>query len=278
MIAEFPQLPCTWVNGVEQENVPANDRGLSYGDGLFETVAVVAGRPLLLEQHLARLERGLQSLKFPSETLSQVKRDLAALVLPETAVLKITVTRGVGQRGYALPMLTAATRILTITAAPDFTGRQAEGVKLHHCEYRLPHNPVLAQIKHLNRLDQVMARSEWSDPSIAEGIVCDVEGYVVEGTMSNILWFKEGIAYTPLLDKCGVRGVMLDYLLYHLQQLKIEVKQGRYLTDELLSADEVLVCNSLIGIWPVVAISDAQFSIGTMTRQLQDVLKKELQL
>lgn len=277
-MAEFLQLPCTWVNGVEQENVAANDRGLSYGDGLFETIAVVAGQPLLLEQHLSRLEKGLQALKFPSEVLSQVRRDLAALVLPETAVLKITVTRGVGQRGYALPTPTEVTRIITITDAPDFTGRQAEGVKLHHCEYRLPHNPVLAQIKHLNRLDQVMARSEWTDPAIAEGVVCDVEGYVVEGTMSNILWFKEGVAYTPLLDKCGVRGVMLDYLLYHLQLLKIEVKQGRYLTDELLSADEVLVCNSLIGIWPVVTLSGAQFGIGTMTRQLQDVLKKELQL
>jgi 4-amino-4-deoxychorismate lyase len=136
-------------------------------------------------------------------------------------------------------------------------------------------SPRLAGIKHLNRLEQVLARSEWDDPDIREGLLCDSEGFVVEGTMSNLLWVRGKRLYAPLLDRCGVAGVVRTRLLQLAAAAGIGVLEGRFGKSELEQADEVMLCNSLIDIWPVVTLGAHHWSVGPVTRALQSLLAKD---
>ncbi|WP_415903699.1 aminodeoxychorismate lyase [Neptuniibacter sp. QD48_55] len=265
-----------WINGVLADQVSINDRGLSYGDGLFETIAVIDGKPHLFDQHLVRLQLGLERLKFPDGTIDAVKKDIQALNLSGNQTLKLTVTRGLGERGYKLPATCVPTRIISLADSSNFTQQRQQGVSVRLCQQRLGLNPALAGIKHLNRLEQVLARSEWSDPDIAEGFVSDLDGNLIEGTMSNLFWVNEGMLYTPKIDRSGVKGVMRDRLIELADQLSLVVVEGNYPESVLESADEIFICNSLIGIWPVITIDGKSLSVGPITRDLQLLLSKEM--
>ncbi|WP_020681518.1 aminodeoxychorismate lyase [Marinobacterium rhizophilum] len=273
--------PFTLVNGVPADTVAVTDRGLAYGDGLFETVQLRAGRPLLLDLHLERLRHGCERLSIDTRSLfSELQNDLERITslceLQDFGVLKIVITRGAGGRGYLPQAGVSATRILLLSAMPEYPDQPAQaGVTVRWCDMTLALNPRLAGIKHLNRLEQVLARSEWNDPAIREGILCDAEGFVVEGTMSNLLWVRGGILYAPLLDRCGVAGVLRTQLLLLAARAGIEVVEGRFHKTELEQADEVMLCNSLIDIWPVVALGAQHWSVGPVTRQLQSLLAKD---
>lgn len=268
----------TWLNGQLADQLVINDRGLSYGDGLFETLQIRNGKPLLLEDHWQRMNEGLQRLKFPADTLNLLQTDLDAIRLPEEGVLKLTVTRGPGGRGYRLPDPTTPSRIIGLGPLPEFAGNPANnGIRTRLCQTRLGINPLLAGIKHLNRLEQVLARAECDDPLIAEGIVCDIESYLVEGTMSNICWFSEGALHTPILDRAGVAGIVRNRLLVIAERAGIETRQGRYSVADLRRADEVFVCNSLIDIWPVIGLDEYHYPVGGNTRRMQLLLQQEYQ-
>lgn len=259
-----------WINGNSQDTVSVSDRAFSYGDGLFETIRVEAGQPQMLEQHLARLNAGLKHLKFPDDTFVLLLSELEQLPFSGDQVLKITVSRGVGERGYALPQKTNSTRVYQLSPMPDHSARFAEGVAVCLCQYQLAVNPFLAGLKHLNRLEQVIARSELSaKPEFVEGLVADLEGHLVEGTMSNLFWVKAGVVMTPLLDRCGVEGVMRNYLIAQLRKLNIPIQEGYFAPEALLEADEIFLTNSLIKIWPVNRLEDKPFVIGPVTRKLQ---------
>lgn len=265
-----------WINGIPSERVSAFDRGLAYGDGLFETIAVNKGIPHLLDAHFARLEIGLKRLKFPGNTLERVQSDVGKIEFQGNQAFKIIVTRGKGQRGYSLPEPCEPTRILTLTPATDFSQQAREGICVRLCRYQLGLNPVTSQIKHLNRLEQVIARAEWDDPDIKEGILCDINGNLIEGTMSNLFWVKNKKIFTPDIKHSGVKGVMRDHLIGILISLGFDVEEGHYSQDALLDADEVFMTNSLIGVWPVKLIDDLSYPIGTISKMLQDSLSKEI--
>lgn len=269
----------TWLNGQPAESLEISDRGLSYGDGLFETVQIRDGRALLLTQHWARLQSGLVRLKFPADSLSLIQQDLAGLSLPESGVLKLTLTRGPGGRGYRLPDDAQVSRIVALGPVPAFPGEPAEkGVCVRLCETRLGLNPLLAGIKHLNRLEQVLARAEWQDATVAEGLVCDLKGYLAEGTMSNLFWVSEGELYTPQLDRCGVEGIVRNQLIALACRMGINVWEGRYRPEVLNQASEIFICNSLIDIWPVTQLGSQSLVVGDLTRKLQQLLQQEYQL
>ncbi len=265
-----------WLNGQLSDQISVTDRGISYGDGLFETIRIRDGKPELLDAHLARLEKGLAVLRFPAETLEIVKSDLSKLILSGDAVLKLVITRGQGERGYALPLTTQPSRVMILSPGKNDNSK-ASGIRARFCDYRLAINPALAGIKHLNRLEQVMARSEWTDPDISEGIVCDSEGFLVEGTMSNLFWVNaSGTVFTPSIERCGVSGVMREFLIHCLADLGIECQVGLFTPEALLSAREVFFCNSLIHIWPVSELDGRSFSPGPVIQQLQSRLKQVL--
>ncbi|NVK43678.1 MAG: aminodeoxychorismate lyase [Oceanospirillaceae bacterium] len=271
----------TLVNGEVGDSLPVSDRGLAYGDGLFETIQLLDGRPLLLEAHFARLQRGCERLGIPFEdVLKPLRADLARLrnegTLQRFGVLKILVTRGSGGRGYLPQPGLTPTRILMLSPRGSYSGDPAvQGVRVRICDLRLAHAPRLAGIKHLNRLEQVLARAEWHDPDIREGILLDQDDCLVEGTMSNLFWVRDRRLYTPRLDRCGVEGVVRNHLLARASHEGLEVEEGRYSLSALDAADEVLLCNSLIDIWPVVALDARCWSPGPLTRRLQRLLKED---
>ena len=255
------------------------DRGLCYGDGLFETIKVFENKPLFLEAHLSRLELGCQRLginfcglekRFKADII-----DLLSLNPYPLAVLKLTVTRGAGPRGYFPVKNIQPTTISSLSVAPDFAHKAIEGVVLRWCDTPLSINPLLAGIKHLNRLEQVLARKEWDFPNISEGLMKDADGFLVEGTMSNIFWFQDGRLYTPEIDRCGIAGVIRQAVINIASVQNIPVVIGRFSELALENAAEVFICNSLIDIWPVIQLDAKRWPIGLLTRELQQLLKEE---
>ncbi|GGB92911.1 hypothetical protein GCM10011352_18730 [Marinobacterium zhoushanense] len=145
------------------------------------------------------------------------------------------------------------------------------------CQTRLAQQPLLAGIKHLNRLEQVLARAEWNDPGIREGVVCDTGGTLIEGTMSNLFFVLDGVLCTPELTQCGVAGILRRWVLEAEECAGECVQVGRFSPQQLSQADEIFLCNSLIGIWPVIEYEGVELGIGKRTLALQSLLDKEYQ-
>lgn len=265
------------VNGRPGSELSVRDRGLAYGDGLFETIRVAAGRAGLLDRHLQRLARGAEVLQIPLD-VPLLRAELeAAAVEQGDGLLKLIVTRGEAGRGYAMPEPAQPTRILYFSPLPDYPAAHAQqGIRLYPCVTRMGHQPLLAGIKHLNRLEQVLARSEWQDGHYAEGLVRDLQGDPVEGTMSNLFLRLDGQWLTPALDRCGVRGVMRDYLVEQLSAAGELVVERRLSFNELLSSEEIFCCNSVFGVWPVIELAAHRWAIGAHTRHAQTLAEQIL--
>jgi 4-amino-4-deoxychorismate lyase len=259
------------INGVETDHIAVNDRGFQYGDGLFETIEVLDGQPIFLEQHLSRLGADCLRLKIPKPDLKQLTDEIANVCkLAQKAVLKVIITRGAGGRGYRQPEAIQPTRVVSLYPYPEYSQTYAEqGINARFCGIRLGLNPALAGIKHLNRLEQIMARAEWDDPTIQEGIMSDINNQVIEGTMTNLFYVKDNIIYTASLKLSGVSGVMRGIIKALIAEHKLTLIEHGYNKDALLNADEVFVCNSIIGIWPVKQIENVSFAADKLTKQLQ---------
>lgn len=240
------------VNGRSTEVLPANDRGLLYGDGVFETIAVRDGRPVQLDRHLGRLESGCRRLAInpvPVAQLSQEARRLAGQA--QRAVLKIIVTRGAGGRGYRPEPQACPTRIVGLHPWPDYPDSfRTQGIAATVCRTRLASNVALAGIKHLNRLEQVLARNEWAD-EYQEGVVLDMLGRPVEGTMSNLFLVRDGALLTPQLRECGVAGIMRERIMEYARDAGLPMRVAELDRADLNRAQGLFFCNAIIGIWPV---------------------------
>ncbi|WP_129141648.1 aminodeoxychorismate lyase [Modicisalibacter coralii] len=233
-------------------DVPFDDRGLAYGDGVFETALVRDGRAMLWDYHLARLARGCERLGFACPDRDELAA-LPALAGPGQRVLKLLVTRGSGGRGYLAPQPAEPRWRWRSAAFEPAPTRWAQGVTLRLCRLTLGRQPALAGIKHLNRLENVLARREWDDPEIAEGVLCDEGGNVIEATCMNLFWKHGECLETPALDACGVAGTLREALLERLPIAAVTAG-----VDRLLEAEEVWVGNSLQGVWPVRRLLDPQ--------------------
>lgn len=261
------------LNGERGHCIDVADRGFQYGDGLFETIEVVNGKPLFLDRHLNRLANGCRRLLIPapdSALLAGEARQVSAGA--DHAVLKLIVTRGSGGRGYRQPLRIIPTRLLSLHPYPDYPAHfQTDGIRARFCLHRLAINPALAGIKHMNRLEQILARAEWRDDDTQEGLMLDSNERVVEGTMSNLFWVKDGVLYTPTVTECGVAGILRGIVMELAQGSGMELHEKQLEKHALLRADEVFVTNSVIGIWPVKQLERQEFSVGAMTRSLQEL-------
>jgi len=270
-------LPRTLINGESCDSLAISDRGLAYGHGVFETIRLCQRRPVLWEQHVKRLQQGCARLGIdvPEHLDSELMKEIRHLCgLDSEGVIKIIVTAGSGGRGYAAPQVTDSQRIITLFPLPEYPADRAEGVNVITCNYRLPLNPQLAGMKHLNRLDQVLARAEWQDSATAEGIVCDVNGNVVEGTMSNLFAVKEGVLLTPSLDQAGVKGIMRDFILQSADAMGMENCEVNLTVDEFKQVDELFLTNSVIGLWPIKQWDEQRYYKGVITGVLQSRIER----
>lgn len=249
------------VNGIPTDQVPLSDRGLQYGDGLFETIAVIDSKPRAWHRHMVRLARGESALGIPETDKEQLYSE--ALSLSHgllNGVLKIIVTRGSGGRGYRPPEVCKPRRILSLHNWPDYPDHWfTEGVQLRVCETRWSRNSRLSGLKHLNRLEQVLARQEWQDPEIAEGLMLDEAGSVISATQSNLFAVVDGELVTPDLSQSGIAGVMRELVIECAGKLGIPVRIAAIDVEGLKQADALFLTNSIMGICPVAALSDHRF-------------------
>lgn len=267
----------TLVNGQETGTIPVHDRGLAYGDGVFRTLAVRDGSLQCWDRHYAKLSADCARLALAVPDESILRRECRQVVrdTPD-CVVKIIVTRGEGTRGYAIPAPTHPTRIVMHAALPRYPKEnQHRGIKARRCGIRLAEQPILAGVKHLNRLENVLARAEWDDPTIAEGLLLDLHGNVIEGVMSNLFMVKQGVLTTPDLSRCGVAGVTRERIMDWARQAGMATEIRPVPFDELLNADECLLCNSLIGVWQVRELEGRQWARGTLVPTIREFLAKD---
>ena len=259
------------VNGKPAAVIDPLDRGLAYGDGLFRTIRVANGKPTLWDRHVAHLADGCKRLGIPMVDPGLLAAEGASLFADGgEGILKIIATRGVGGRGYRPPEAPAPTRVVARFPLPPAPALLPNGgVRVRLCSMRVAIQPATAGIKTLNRLDQVLARSEWSDADIFEGLMLDTEGFLVGGTMSNLFLVMGEKLYTPAIDRAGISGVMRATVLDAARSAEIEVNEARLSVSTLAQADEAFITNGVIGIVPIGDLIGHALPVGPITRRLQ---------
>lgn len=222
------------------------DRGFQYGDGVFETALLAHGRVKLLEHHLSRLALGCERLGIAAPDAAALRSDVQRLSgSAQRAVIKIVVSRGIGPRGYRPSARAKTMRVVALYPPPPPSPAR---LALRWCEMRLGRNARLAGIKHLNRLEQVLAQAEWHDEAIVDGLMLDTEGEVVSGTANNVFLVREGVLVTPDLRFCGVLGIMRSEVLRVAQEQGIAVNEEPLWPHDVEAASEVFLTNAVRGI------------------------------
>jgi 4-amino-4-deoxychorismate lyase len=273
------------INGSFNQTISPFDRGFAYGDGVFRTIKVVGGLPQHWPQHYQKLVADCAAINIVCPSAELLMSDLSQLFLADTeteyhpTVAKIIITRGEGNRGYTPPPIIAPMRVVLKSNMPDYPeSRFSEGVTLTVCETRLAAQPKLAGIKHLNRLENVLARMEWHNPDIAEGIMLDMHDNVIECTAANIFARFGNALMTPDLQQCGVAGITRQRVLDLAPALSLKASVEAFNLEELYQADEVVICSSLYGAWQVKAVqtTDTQqksIKIGTLSANIRAALR-----
>ncbi len=270
----------TWINGQFQASLPVSDRGLAYGDGIFETIACINQTLHLWSRHWQRLQQGTKqlSLALPEQQtlLNWIEQALAEKNNPPLAVVKIIITRGSGGRGYRSPDQPQPRTIITVHPWPEHNADDyQQGISVMVCQTCQAPQPALAGIKHLNRLEQVLAAQELSANNCREGLMLEclpvdnnksAKKTVIEGISSNLFFVTRGRLLTPKITYSGVNGTIRSELLEQAQALDIPLATGRYELQDVLNADEVFFTNSIFGILPVSKII---YQYGQKSRHYQ---------
>lgn len=268
------------INGSFDHAVSPFDRGFAYGDGIFRTLVMRDGMPENWPLHYQKLVADCGTIGIVCPSAELLMSDLQQLFLPDgltenhLAIAKIIITRGEGERGYAPPAVTMPLRVVIKTAMPQYPEENfVNGVNLHVCETRLAHQPKLAGIKHLNRLENVLARMEWNDPTIADGIMLGADNNVIECTSANIFARFGDVLQTPDLRQCGVAGVTRQRIMNIAHSLSLKIAVETFNVEKLLSADEVMICNSLYGAWQIRGIQHKTWQAGALAANTRAALK-----
>jgi 4-amino-4-deoxychorismate lyase len=270
------------VNGKPGNLIGIRDRGLLYGDGVFRTLRAIRGKAQHWPLHYQKLLHDCTALGIACPDVGPLSAELDGLLARHPdGVLKLIVTRGAGTRGYAPQHCANITHFWDIFPLPEYPFDWAiHGIKAQRCQLRLSQQPRLAGIKHLNRLENVLAAAEWNDArlldaEIAEGLLLDTDDNVIEGTRSNLFVVSEGELITPELSRSGVAGVqrdrVIDWSIKHNMPLQIR-NVG---LEEVLHADELFVVNSIIGLWPIRELEQRHWINFPVAMQIRQAWAEE---
>lgn len=272
-------MTSTLINGVAASHIDVNDRSIHYGDGLFETILGKNDTLFYWTQHYRRLQSCAErlGLNCPDEQvflsdiryLLQHKED----AFPDVYVIKIILTRGSSERGYVIPKKITENRIVLLSAVaadyPSLISGQLITGELYVCKQQVSINENLAGIKHLNRLENVLARNEWRDSdndSFIDGLMLDADQHVIEATMSNLFAVKDNQLYTPDLRRSGVNGIMRDMVIDAAKRNGIQVSCLDLSLDELFDMEELFISNSLMGIRSVSKMAHSSYADQSITK------------
>lgn len=271
------RTPTYLINGNFNQVISPLDRGFAYGDGVFRTLKMIKGIPNHWPMHYQKLVADCAVIGIVCPSAELFISDFQQLFsLDEVAVAKIIVTRGEGARGYAPPAITMPTRVIIKSTFPSYAAvNYGSGVNLHVCEVRLAYQPKLAGIKHLNRLENVMARMEWKDDSIFDGLLMDQQNNVIECTMSNIFARFDDRFITPDLSMCGVAGITRQGIIGISRTLGLNLEVSQLSLSRLLEADEVIICNSLYGAFQVRSIANKTWAQQGLASTIRSILSHD---
>jgi len=248
------------------------DRGLHYGDGVFETIACRKGRARFLSLHLERLTQSCERLRINLGDVTPLRREVEQVAAAASeAMLKVIVTRGDAvARGYGIAGSEVATRLLfQYPLPPENEAFVRDGIRVRIAGLRLGENERLAGMKHLNRLEQVLARAEVPVEDAPELLMFGSSGQLACGTMSNVFLVDDGRIRTPRIDRCGVAGVMRRVVIREARQIGLSVQEEVLSASDLHGASEVFVTNARVGLWPVRSVEERVIGVGPVTRRLQ---------
>jgi len=266
------------INGDVKQTISPFDRGFAYGDGVFRTMRVQGGLPMHWHLHYQKLVSDCATIGIVCPSAELLMEDIHRLFIEDvpsniTSVAKIIITRGEGERGYVTPAITTPLRVVIKSTIPKMINRNMIlGVELLVCQTRLAKQFKLAGVKHLNRLENIMARMEWRDEKIFDGILLNETDHVIECTMCNIFARFGNDLLTPNLTECGVAGITRDQTLGLSKRLNINVKESTITLNQLLFADEIVVTNSLFGAYQVNKIADKQWPIQDLANRIRELL------
>jgi 4-amino-4-deoxychorismate lyase len=252
-------------------------RGLHYGDGVFRTALVFEGRVVDLDRHIEKLVSDAGQISLSPTGAKACRGEIQALAAGHaSAVAKMVLWRRSEQRGYR-PSTTDTERLLLIDELRPLPAiAWQSGIEVQRSAVTLAQQPLLAGIKHLGRMEQVLASAQLRR-NVTEAIQCDASGRPIGGTRSNLFWVRAGDLYTPRLSACGVAGVMRQKVLEIAQMLRIPWRIGDFEWCDFEAADEAFLTNSLIGIWPVRACDRRKWRApGAVTRALMQKLSHPL--
>ncbi len=263
------------INGQPGHTIEITDRGFQYGDGLFETILLHQNRLVFFDRHMNRLQQGCSRLGIPYPGTELLYNEAMGVAQSTTeGVVKILLTRGSGGRGYNVPIEPKPNRVISWHPLPANVAAVCNGITLQLCQTALSIQPLLAGIKHCNRLEQILASRELRDPSIGEGLMLDTEGFVVEGIRTNLFFRKSNTLYTPQLDRCGVEGIAKAWILEQAANAGVETCEKRIRLEALFQAEEIFVTNSIYGVMPVVqfhgGVATVGWPVGAMTLSFQE--------
>jgi 4-amino-4-deoxychorismate lyase len=264
------------INGIKQQSIRLSDRSFQYGDGCFTTMLVKEGQVQFWPLHLSRLQSTTEKLSIDQPDWYQVEGWVKQLISDKPLMgIKILISRGTGGRGYSSEGCHDTQVVISAFDYPEHYLRwQSEGVELGVCKTLLGLNPLLAGLKHNNRLEQVLIKQEVSSLGVVDCVVLDIANNVIETSASNIFWVKDQILYTPLLNQAGVAGILRAKITHFASELDIKMKRVEAAIDELYHADEVFMTNALMGVVPVVKIANHSYQSSSVTALFQEKLSQ----
>lgn len=259
-----------WVNGLAQESIDARDRAVQFGDGCFTTARVLHGSMLGPQAHLQRLQQACERLRIAGVDWQLLAQEITAIASTiDDGVLKVIITRGSGGRGYSASGCQQPARIISLSAWPaHYLRLRQTGVRLALSTVRLGKNPLLAGIKHLNRLEQVMIRTELEQTAADEALVLDSDGMLVECCAANLFWRVGKQVFTPDLSASGVNGIQRQQVMQQVIALGYTLSEVRQGYEVLADAEEVLITNALMPILPVSQIEAWRYTSRDLFSQL----------